>query len=99
MRNPWLCLAIVIILGLMAILGVGSITLLTLYERPVPESLVALTSTACGALASFLVQPPRGSHGISKPGEVVTGPPISGYVMVAPAAPSAGAAAQGGGPA
>lgn len=63
MRNPYLCLAIVTMLGLAGLLcGIG-IILLPLYGKPVPESLPVLAGGVLGSLSSFLVAPPRGSAG------------------------------------
>lgn len=62
-RNPYLCLAIVVMLGLLAVVATGGIVLANLGGRDSPSSLVAIVSTCIGALASFLVSVPRGSVG------------------------------------
>jgi hypothetical protein len=64
-RNPYLCLTIVIILGLVSFGGLAGIFALAFAGRPVPESLIAITSGAAGSLGSFLVMPPRGSVGMA----------------------------------
>lgn len=64
MKNPWLCLTIVGVLGMSVIVGLIGIIALALYDKQSPESLVGVVSTAIGALASFLVSIPRGSVGV-----------------------------------
>lgn len=64
MRNPWLCLTIVVSLALISLGGMCGIILLSYVGRPVPESLIAIAATAAGGLGTFLVQPPRGSVGV-----------------------------------
>jgi hypothetical protein len=68
-RNPYLCLLIVGVLGSVAISGTLGMIFMPFVlggdVRP-PESLVAVTSGAMGALASFLTQVPRGS--VAAPG-------------------------------
>lgn len=66
MRSPWLCVAIVLMLGGGMILCIAGIIALALNGRSVPEALVVTAGTCVGALASFLVQPPRGSIGVSQ---------------------------------
>lgn len=64
MRNPWLCIVIVSIVGLGALTGTIGLVLLALYKVETPQALVATVSLCYGSLASFLVTPPRGSVGI-----------------------------------
>jgi len=79
-RNPWLCVAIVIGLAAAGSLGLLSTVVIAVWgpDRPiVTAALLAvsnLASGALGALSSFLVQPPRGQVGM----ETVSGikPPI-----------------------
>jgi hypothetical protein len=63
MRNPYLCIVIVGILGCGGLLGIAGIIGLAANAKAIPESLIAVVSCAFGALASFLVAPPRGSVG------------------------------------
>lgn len=63
MKNPYLCLVIVCILGGAGGLCIAGMVLLQLYGQKAPESLIAIASAAFGSLASFLVQPPKGQHG------------------------------------
>src|SRR5262249_13111526 len=65
MRNPWLCIIIVAFLGLGSLSGSVGMVLLSVYDKKAPEALVAMTSLCWGSLASFLVQPPRGSVGVN----------------------------------
>jgi len=67
MRNPYLCLAIAAMLGVVGLVGLGGTVFLAYCQRPIPESLVAVTSGAVGSLSSFLVMPPRGSAGVADP--------------------------------
>jgi hypothetical protein len=62
-RNPWLCVMIVASLAVNAMAGVVGIIILGCLGKPVPGELAWLVSTSVGALAAFLVQPPRGSIG------------------------------------
>ncbi len=65
MRNPWLCITIVLMLGSFGLLcGVG-IIILPMCGKPVPDSLNTMGGMALGALAAFLVNPPRGSVGMT----------------------------------
>lgn len=63
MRNPWLCLSIVVVLGVCGLVGTAGMILLPAYGKEIPQALVAIVSGALGALSSFLVSPPRGSVG------------------------------------
>jgi hypothetical protein len=63
-KNPWLCLIIVATLGVTVVLGTAGLVVLSLYHVDAPQALVAVVTGALGSLASFLVQPPRGSIGI-----------------------------------
>ena len=67
MRNPYLCLTIVLVLGAGGILGLAGIILIAYAGHDVPQALIAIVSAAFGSLASFLVMPPRGSVGIDPP--------------------------------
>lgn len=69
MRNPYLCLTIVAILGVGGLIGVGGIIGLAACGKPAPEALIAIISGAFGALSSFLVSPPRGSLGVGATAE------------------------------
>lgn len=62
-RNPWICLTIVVILGLFGLLSLGGIIACSLMQRDVPSALIAIASGCGGNLASFLVSIPRGSVG------------------------------------
>ena len=62
-RNPWLCVSIVFIIGLMGLTSDIGILWLSMLGKDPPQSLVAIGSGAMGALASFLVSVPRGSVG------------------------------------
>lgn len=64
MRNPWLCLTIVLSLAITAFAGVTGTVILAFYGKTVPESLIAATAACYGALSTFLVNPPRGSVGL-----------------------------------
>jgi hypothetical protein len=66
MRNPWLCITIVLTLGAGALLGTVGLVVLALYHVDAPQALVATVATCYGALSSFLVQPPRGSIGLAE---------------------------------
>lgn len=63
MRNPYLCIVIVLMLGMGGLLCGLGIIVLPLYGKPVPDSLQVLAGSTFGALAAFLVAPPRGSFG------------------------------------
>lgn len=63
MKNPYLCLTIVCILGAAGGLCIAGLILLQLYGQKPPDSLIAIASATFGSLASFLVQPPKGQHG------------------------------------
>lgn len=71
-RNPFICLAIVVTIGVTLLIGVAGMVLLSVNRIDVPASLVAIISTAIGSLSSFLVSVPRGSAGIGDPP-----PPVS----------------------
>ena len=62
-RNPYLCILLVAMLGLIALGGLAGIIGLAACGKPVPESLIAIASGASGGLGSFLVMPPKGSVG------------------------------------
>lgn len=62
-RNPWVCILIISILGLVAIGGTVGMVLLPIYGKPVAGELNVLVGGALGSLSSFLVQVPRGSVG------------------------------------
>lgn len=62
-RNPYICIVIVAILGGAGILNSLGVILLALNGKEAPQAIVALASAALGALASFLVQVPRGTAG------------------------------------
>ena len=66
-RNPYLCLTIVLTLGLTMLLGLGGVILLTFAGKEPPSSLVAVISGCAGSLSSFLVSVPRGSAGWDDP--------------------------------
>jgi len=63
-RNPWLCVTVVLMLGLLAIGGMFGIIFLALRGVPVPESVITITAAAAGGLSTFLVSPPKGSVGL-----------------------------------
>jgi hypothetical protein len=69
-RNPYVCLVIVASLGGMGIGGLVGLVLIAIFGREGPALLPALMAVgqvagqAGGALASFLVQVPRGSVGL-----------------------------------
>lgn len=62
-RNPYLCLVLVAFLGLAGLLGIGGIIFLAGQGITPPESLVAVSGGALGALSAFLTNVPRGSAG------------------------------------
>jgi hypothetical protein len=66
-RNPYLCLTIVLTLGITMLVGLGGIIMLTFADKEPPASLVAVVSGAAGSLSSFLVSVPRGSAGWGDP--------------------------------
>lgn len=63
MKNPYLCIMIVGILGAGALLGTLGVILLTLWGKPPSEALVTITGGCWGSLGTFLTVPPRGSVG------------------------------------
>lgn len=66
-RNPYICLAIVLLLGFTVILGTGGMLFLAFHKCETPQAVVAVVSGAAGSLASFLVQVPRNSVGGDDP--------------------------------
>ncbi len=62
-RNPWICIAIIGILGVVAVGGLAFIGVLALQGKPGSGELNLLVGGAMGSLSSFLVQVPRGSVG------------------------------------
>lgn len=65
MRSPWLCLSIVLILGLVCLSGVAGMIWLAAIGKVMPESLIAIVAGSAGSLSSFLVMPPKNSVGIA----------------------------------
>lgn len=66
-RNPYLCLTIVVMLGLGGFVGLLGMIFLAYNNKSAPEALIAVCSASWGSLASFLVMPPRGSVGFNHP--------------------------------
>jgi len=66
MRNPWLCISIVIILGLGGIIGLSGLIGLANAGKPTSEALIAIVAGCFGNLASFLVMVPKGSVGVGE---------------------------------
>lgn len=66
-RNPWLCIAIVGVLGLIALVGVVCIGVGSARGVESAHALISIVSTCIGALSSFLVSVPRGSFGFDSP--------------------------------
>ncbi len=70
MRSPWLCVVIVVQLGMFALASVGGVVAVALSGKEgnivtmVVAGLLAAGGTAVGQLGSFLVMPPRGSVGV-----------------------------------
>lgn len=62
-RNPYICLTIVVTLGLFGLMSVGGIVACALLSKDIPSALIAIASGCGGNLASFLVSVPRGSAG------------------------------------
>ena len=58
--DVWIYRAVVIILGILAILAAAGALVMALQTKDIPESLVALGSTAVGALAGLLAPSPSG---------------------------------------
>lgn len=60
-RHPYLCIAVVMILGVALLASIVGIVVIETYERTAPPSLVAFGGAALGALAAYLasVPPPR----------------------------------------
>jgi hypothetical protein len=50
--------SVVWILGIISILALSGIITLTIFGKPIPESLVALGSASVGALTGLLAPPP-----------------------------------------
>ena len=71
-HNPYICLLVVGLIGAIAILGTGGIMVASMYQRDVPQALVAIVSTCLGSLASFLVSLPRGTAGLGAANGAVT---------------------------
>ncbi len=55
--DPWIYRSVVGFLGLIAMMGMGGSLYLALVEKSAPEGVIALGSTALGALAGLLVLP------------------------------------------
>lgn len=58
-RNPFVCLAIVVMLGVAALVSIVGIILIAMAGQPVPSSLVAISSSAVGAIAGALAMAPN----------------------------------------
>lgn len=78
MRSPFLCLGIVITLGLVSLTSIGGLIVCALRGGESQgtmmgmAAMVSLASGAAGALSSFLVMPPRNSLGIEAIDPAVT---------------------------
>lgn len=64
-KNPWLCLMVAGILGLVAVTGLIFIGTCAVLGRPVPSELTMVTIAAASSLPGFLTVVPRGSFGYS----------------------------------
>lgn len=62
-RNPYVCLSIVLTLGLIAVVGIAGVVVSACRGGESSQALVAIVSACVGSLSSFLVAVPRGSHG------------------------------------
>jgi hypothetical protein len=58
-RNPYVCLAIVVSLACVAIVGTGGLVWIGGSGREAPPALTAVVSAACGALAGALAMTPQ----------------------------------------
>ncbi len=61
--NPWLCVVIVLMIGLCSVFCVIGIVACVVLGRAAPPELIALAASGIGSLASILVSVPRGSVG------------------------------------
>lgn len=66
-RNPWLCLVIAGTIGLTVLACVGGIIAASVTGHEPHSSLTTIAATCVGALASFLVVPPRSQVGVGGP--------------------------------
>lgn len=59
--DVWIYRIVVTFLGLVAVAGVAGGLALSIYDKSVPDGVIALSATALGAIGALLAQPPARS--------------------------------------
>lgn len=72
-KNPWLCIMIVGVFGMTLLIGLLGMLLLSYQDKHVGEGVLTIVGGAAGSLGTFLVTPPRGSHGMAQDGQQQSG--------------------------
>lgn len=67
LRNPYLCITIVWLLGVVTMTSLLGIIIINLAGKEPHSSLISLASGGMCGLTAFLVQPPRHSVGYDEP--------------------------------